>query len=274
MTYQYEEKETILTIENVNLYLGGKSILRNLSGSVKDIHRPGMAQGQVLGLLGPSGMGKTQLFRILSGLSKPDSGHVSLTESKKDVEPGMVGVVAQSYPLFMHRTVLSNLKVAGQQTELGNKEIDAKATELLSRFGLTGHETKFPSQLSGGQRQRVAIAQQFMCSEHFLLMDEPFSGLDPIALDEMCEFIVEVAQTDELKTIILVTHDIEAAVAVCDTLWLLGREYDASGTPIPGAHIKQVVDLMARGIAWRADVRDSPSFHATVTEIRQLFSGL
>ncbi len=274
MSFQYEELETLLTIEDINLNLGGRPILRNLSGVIKNIHRPGMEQGQVLGLLGPSGMGKTQLFRLLAGLNFPDSGSVKVTEQLVPVSAGMVGVVAQHYPLFMHRTIISNMIIAGCQTGLSKQEISSKAEGLLVRFGLNGHENKFPCQLSGGQRQRAAIAQQFMCSEHFLLMDEPFSGLDPIALEKMCEFIIEIAQTDEYKTIIVVTHDIEAAVAVCDTLWLLGREKDASGEPIPGANIRHKIDLMSRGIAWRPDVRSTPSFHATVTEVRQLFSGL
>jgi NitT/TauT family transport system ATP-binding protein len=274
MPYQYELQETLLKVEGVNLDLGGRPILRDVHAEIKNIHRPGMQQGQVCALLGPSGIGKTQLFRILAGLNKPDSGQVFVTGESLPVTAGMVGVVAQHYPLFAHRSVMSNLLVAGTQGGLDSSSAEQKANQLLERFGLSGHEHKFPSQLSGGQRQRVAIAQQFMCSEHFLLMDEPFSGLDPIALDEMCEFVVEVAQTDELKTFIVVTHDIDAAVAVCDTLWLLGRDVSESGEKVPGARIQHVIDLAARGIAWRPNVRESQAFQSTVNEVRQLFNAL
>jgi polar amino acid transport system ATP-binding protein/sulfate transport system ATP-binding protein len=113
-----------------------------------------------------------------------------------------------------------------------------------------------------------------MCSEHFLLMDEPFSGLDPLALDAMATFIGEMAQTHELKTFIVVTHDIDAAVAVCDCLWLLGRDRDEHGTAIPGAKIKHTIDLAARGLAWREHIRELPAFQATVNEVRQLFNAL
>ncbi len=274
MNFEHEVKETVLKVEGVSLELGGKQILRGVNAEIKNIHRPGMEQGQVVGLLGPSGMGKTQLFRILSGLNYPDSGSVKVTEQGIEVRAGMVGVVAQQYPLFRHRTVLGNLVVAGKQAGLGAEEAANKAKELLARFNLAEHGDKYPAQLSGGMRQRVAIAQQFMCSDYFLLMDEPFSGLDPLALDQMCDFICEMAGTDELKTFIVVTHDIEAAITVCDTIWLLGRERDAEGKPIPGAFIKHSIDLIARGLAWREDIREQPQFQLLVNEIRDLFRSL
>ena len=274
MTYEYEVKEQILKIDNVCLDLGGKSILRGVNAEVRNIRREGVHQGQVIGLLGPSGMGKTQLFRILSGLNMPNSGTVYVTEKMVPVQAGMVGVVAQNYPLFNHRTIMSNLTVAGKQAGMNIDQAEKRGQELMQRFGLCGHETKYPVQLSGGQRQRAAIAQQFMCSEHFLLMDEPFSGLDPLALDEMCKFICEMAMTDELKTFVVVTHDIDSAVSVCDTLWLLGRDRDEKGDPIPGAKIQHVIDLAARGLAWRENIREITGFQATVNEVRQLFATL
>lgn len=274
MTYEYEVKQCLLKVENVSLDLGGRPILREVNAEIKNISRPDMQQGQVVGLLGPSGMGKTQLFRILAGLNAPDSGGVFVNEGMDPVQAGMVGVVAQNYPLFNHRTILSNMVVAGKQAGLTSGAGEQRGRELLKRFGLDGHEDKYPVQLSGGQRQRAAIAQQFMCSEYFLLMDEPFSGLDPLALDEMCKFIAEMACTDELKTFIVVTHDIDAAISVCDSLWLLGRDRDEHGKPIPGARIKHVIDLAARGLAWRENIRELPGFHATVNEVRQLFATL
>ena len=274
MSYEYEVKQQILKIDRVSLKLGGKQILRDVNAEVRNIHRDTVQQGQVIGLLGPSGMGKTQLFRILSGLNMPDSGTVYVTEKMVPVKAGMVGVVAQNYPLFNHRTIMSNLIVAGKQAGMNGSEAEKRSNELLARFGLEGNEEKYPVQLSGGQRQRAAIAQQFMCSEHFLLMDEPFSGLDPLALGEMCAFIGEMAQTDELKTFVVVTHDIDSAVSVCDCLWLLGRDRDSSGQPIPGAKIQHVIDLAARGLAWRENIREITGFQATVNEVRQLFKTL
>ncbi len=268
----YERKEILLKVEDVNLTLGGRRILRDVQIELRNIVRPGLTQGQIVGLLGPSGMGKTQLFRILSGLNQPDSGRVLVTEKGTMVRPGMVGVIAQNYPLFEHRTVLGNLIVASKQAGVADPENRSRI--LLKEFGLEDQAPKYPAQLSGGQRQRVAILQQFLCSDHFLLMDEPFSGLDPLALDRMCNFLCEMAASDELKTFILVTHDIHAAVKVCDTLWLLGRDHDSEGNPIPGSRIQKSIDLIQRGLAWRKNIERTAEYHATVDEVHDLFAQL
>lgn len=265
---------TILKVENVSLALGGRPILRDVNLEIRDVRRPGMTVGQVVGLLGPSGIGKTQLFKILAGLNPPDTGSVLLGEKAQPVRRGMVGVVAQSYPLFAHRTVLGNLVVAGRQADLTREAAKAKADDFLKRFRLEEHGKKYPSQLSGGQRQRVAIAQQFMCSEHFLLMDEPFSGLDMLAVEYLCEFINEVASAHELNTIIVVTHDITAALEVADTIWLFGRDRDEKGNVIPGARVQASYDLIERGLAWRQGIAGSPEFNAVRQEIRARFPSL
>ena len=258
----------------VSLHLGGSVILRDVNLEVKDILRPGLTQGQVVGLLGPSGIGKTCLFRILAGLDSPDTGSVLIGTEGQPVERGMVGVVAQNYPLFTHRTVLGNLLVAGKRAGLSTAKANEKATGLLQRFGLEEHVRKYPAQLSGGQRQRMAIAQQFMCSEHFLLMDEPFSGLDLVAVQNVCDSICEMAGSDELRTFIVVTHDIIAALEVSDTIWLLGRDRDAAGGLIPGARVQAAYNLIERGLAWRKGVSATPEFAELVREIREVFPRL
>ncbi len=269
-----EYGETLLKVAGVSRTIGGMPILRDLNLEIKDLHRPGFTQGQVVGLLGPSGMGKTTLFRILAGLDTPDTGSVLIGPEQRPVQRGMVGVVSQNYLLFGHRTVAGNLKVAGRRAGLSGSACAAKTQDLLTRFGLEGHGSKYPVQLSGGQRQRVAIAQQFMCSEHFLLMDEPFSGLDLIAQQSVCDFIQEMALSDELKTFILVTHDVSAAMSVADTIWLLGRDRDAQGRPIPGARIQATYNLVERGLAWRKDITNTPEFLILRQEIRDAFTKL
>jgi polar amino acid transport system ATP-binding protein/sulfate transport system ATP-binding protein len=265
---------TILKASNVWLTLGGNLILRDVDLEVRDIRRPGNLTGQVVGLLGPSGIGKTRFFRILAGLDAPDRGTVLVGEGQVPVERGMVGVVAQRYTLFQHRTVLSNLLVAGAQGGLSRKEARDKAMSFLERFHLEPHAERYPLQLSGGQQQRVAIAQQFMCSEHFLLMDEPFSGLDPIAVDRVAELIAEVASLHELNTIIVVTHDVAAAMEVSDTLWLMGRDRDAKGNVIPGARIQETYDLIERGLAWRKGISTTREFMDLLREILERYPSL
>ena len=274
MAVAYERKDVILKAEHVSVAKDGVPILRDVNLEIRDVVRPDCTTGQVVGLLGPSGIGKTTLFRVLAGLDPPDSGRVVIGEEGKPVERGMVGVVAQQYPLFGHRTVLGNLIVAGRQAGLSGEAAREKAMGFLQRFDLEAQAKHYPPQLSGGQRQRVAIAQQFMCSEHLLLLDEPFSGLDPVAIDRVSKLLNEVACMHELNTIIVVTHDIAAALEVADTIWLMGRDRDPEGKIIPGARIQTSYNLIDSGLAWRDGIATTPEFILTLREIRDRFPTL
>jgi polar amino acid transport system ATP-binding protein/sulfate transport system ATP-binding protein len=270
----HEYGSTLLKVDSVSLALGGKQILRDVNLEVRDVRRPGHTTGQVIGLLGPSGVGKTQLFRILAGLNPPDRGSVLLGEAALPVKRGEVGVVAQHYPLFAHRRVLGNLVIAGTRAGLDHGSAVRKANDLLARFKLEDAASKYPAQLSGGQRQRVAIAQQVMGSTKFLLMDEPFSGLDLVQIQRVVDLIHEVASVDEHNTIIVVTHDISAAIEVADTLWLLGRDLDPQGQIIPGARVQAHFDLIEKGLAWRRGITETPEFLALRREVRERFPTL
>jgi ABC-type nitrate/sulfonate/bicarbonate transport system ATPase subunit len=269
-----EYRDVILKATDVSLTLGNNVILRDLNLEIRDLWRPDCVTGQVVGLLGPSGIGKTRLFRVLSGIDTPDKGTVTIGPKAIPVQRGMVGVVAQNYPLFEHRTVAGNLELAARSAGLNRQEAAAKAYTYLQRFNLEERGGLYPCQLSGGQRQRVAIAQQFLCSEHFVLMDEPFSGLDLIAVDKVSNMIREVANSDEMNTVIVVTHDIQAAVAVADTIWVLGRDRDEQGKIIPGARVKATYNLVERGLAWRDGIADLPECTELVREIRSVFPSL
>jgi len=269
-----EYRGTILKATDVSLTLGKNVILRDLNLEIRDLYRPGYVTGQIVGLLGPSGIGKTRLFRILSGIDRPDTGEVLIGEKCEPVQRGKVGVVAQNYPLFEHRTVAGNLELAARMAGLSRSAAAEKATAFLKRFCLEDRADLYPCQLSGGQRQRVAIAQQFLCSEHFVLMDEPFSGLDLIAVEQVSKMISEAANSDEMNTVIVVTHDIAAAVTVADTLWLLGRDRDAAGNIIPGAKVKKAYNLAEMGLTWREGLSASTEFIDVVREIRSVFPSL
>ena len=266
--------DTLLKIEDLSIVYGSRVVLREVNAEIRDVIRPGHSQGQVVGLLGPSGIGKTQLFRSMAGLQTPTRGRVLVTKESIPVRVGMVGVVDQHYTLFKHRTVGENLLIAAHQGGLERKAAEAKARTFLGRFQLQDRWDDWPANLSGGQRQRVAIAQQLLCSEHYLLMDEPFSGLDVNMQDEVCRLIGEVAAMDELTTIIVVTHDVEAAVTISDTIWLLGRDRDESGAVIPGARVQHEYDLIERGLAWQPDIERRPAFRDLVEEIRVRFRTL
>lgn len=265
-------RNTLIKLEGVGYSTDDKVILRNVNVEIKDI----VGHGQVVALLGPSGIGKTTLFRILAGFTKPTSGSVKLEkvgeQTLTDTHLGVVGVVSQSYPLFAHRTVYDNLVCAAKMAKRENAE--KLCLEYLERFGLLEHKAKYPSQLSGGQKQRVAVLQQVLCSERYILMDEPFSGLDPLSKCSVCKLIKEVADLHEENTIIVVTHGIDDAIKVADTIWLMGRDRDAAGNIIPGAYIKQTIDLKDRGITWRCCTEDNPVVIALQKEIRKQFEVL
>ena len=113
--------DTLLKVDHVSLSYDGKVILRDVNAEIRDIVRDDCTQGQVVGFLGPSGIGKTQLFRIIAGLNQPTSGQVLVNSTLTPVKAGMVGVVAQNYPLFENRTIFSNLMLAakhGQRTQI------------------------------------------------------------------------------------------------------------------------------------------------------------
>lgn len=282
MPYSYGHDGIVLRIKDVNLSFtsdAGKElpILKNVNAEVKNITRPGLSQGQVVALLGPSGIGKTQLFRMMAGLATPGatrSGEIYLGANDTPVQAGLVGVVAQHYPLFAHRTVRGNLHVAAANSGKSKSEIVELEAQLLRAFDMEKHADKYPAQLSGGQRQRVAIAQQMMCSKYFMLLDEPFSGLDPLMITRALELISAITSADEYNTTIIVTHDINSALCVADTLWVLGRDRDAQGNPIPGAYIKHTYCLAEMGLAWRPDIRKLPEFSRLVNEVRDLFPTL
>jgi ABC-type nitrate/sulfonate/bicarbonate transport system ATPase subunit len=265
--------DVLLDVRDVWQKLGGNQILEGVTLQVIDRVRPGQVTGQVVALLGPSGVGKTRLIRLIAGLDPPDRGHICGVRACA-LPAGSVGVVFQSYPLLRHHTVLGNMMVAGIANGLAREEAKAKALRLLERFGLDQRADFFPAKLSGGQRQRVAIAQQLMRQKQLLLMDEPFSGLDPAALDDVIKLMVEVANMDELNTIVVVTHDIRSALIASDTVFMLGRERAADGRITSGARIKHHYDLVAKGLAWRPGIEREPQFRELEAEVKEHFRSL
>jgi ABC-type polar amino acid transport system ATPase subunit len=273
MIQKYELRDVLIKIQDLGLKFGDKVVLSGINAEVRDIVRPGVITGQVVGILGPSGIGKTQLSRVLTGLQDPSAGTVTVGTEHSPIHAGLVGFVAQNYPLLRHRTVLGNLEVAARSTHVDDKTAAAKSMEFLQRFDLSDKWDQYPAELSGGQRQRVAIAQQLLCSEHYLILDEPTTGLDPIMKDKVVELIRQVASLSEENTIFIVTHDIPAVMSVADHLWLLGRVKDEKGEFL-GASIVHQYDLMERGITWDPNPSLLPAFTDLLREVRSKFEGL
>jgi len=265
--------EVLFRAKDVSLRLGGNLILDKVNFDIKDRVRPDKVTGQIVALLGPSGVGKTQLLKIISGLNQPDTGTVTGLHDKP-IQAGTVGLVFQNYLLLRHRTVMGNLVTAGVMNGMSRDDARTAAAALLKRFGLGERAEFYPAQLSGGQRQRVAIAQQLVKQKTLLLMDEPFSGLDPQALDDVIHLLIQVRDMDELNTIVIVTHDIRAALVVSDTIYMLGRDRTPDGKISSGAHIKETYDLVDLGLAYREHLDDAPPFHELEKKIKAQFASL
>lgn len=262
----YTKGKLLLKASNISLRYDERQILRDVNFEIFDLIRPGMIQGQVVSLIGRSGIGKTQLFKILAGLLQPTSGTILIGEGQKPVVAGSVGVVPQNYILFNHRTIYNNLKIG--LNNCGKKMTDNEAKDVIEdyarKFQLIDHLKKFPAQLSGGQRQRVSIIQQVLTGNKFILMDEPFSGLDPLMKDLVDDLILKISNLDEENTIIIVSHDIINTLALSDTAFILANEKGKEG-----ATIVEVIDLIEAGFAWHQNLKAEHDFQDLVIDIKK-----
>ena len=181
----------------------------------------------VLALLGPSGGGKSTLLRVIGGLESPDAGSASLDGVPvPDAEKPLrhyrsgIGTVFQSWNLFPHLDALANVMLPLTAVHrVAPDDARERATSLLARLHLEGHERKRPAELSGGQRQRVAIARAVAIRPRLLLFDEPTSALDPEMTAEVLEVIADLKS--EGRTFILVTHAMHFARTVADEVAFL-----------------------------------------------------
>lgn len=182
-------------------------------------------QGKVLALLGPSGSGKSTILRLVAGLEPVDAGEirigdqlVSSTSATLPTEQRRIGMVFQDYSLFPHLTAGAN--VAFGLEKLSRADRDAKALHWLDRVGLKQRVNAYPHELSGGEQQRVALARALAPNPRAVLLDEPFSGLDPVQRAELRDATLATLAEAQTTTL-FVTHDAEDALQVADRLAIL-----------------------------------------------------
>ena len=179
--------------------------------------------GELVALLGPSGCGKTTLLRIIAGFERPDAGEVRIGDrvvaGSRWVAPEgrRVGMVFQDYALFPHLSVADNVAfgLAG-----GRRKHRARVDEVLALVGLDGYGDRFPHALSGGQQQRVAVARALAPEPEVVLLDEPWSAIDPILRGAMRAELAEILAAAG-TTVVLVTHDQEEALTLADRVALM-----------------------------------------------------
>jgi NitT/TauT family transport system ATP-binding protein len=177
-----------------------------------------LKSGEIVGLLGRSGSGKSSLLRIIAGLSKPVSGRATWRGKPLNGPSEGIAMVFQSFALFPWLTVLENVEIGLEPLGVPAAERRKRSLEAIDLIGLDGFESAYPKELSGGMRQRVGFARALVVHPELLLMDEPFSALDVLTAETLRTDLVELWTEGKLplRSILIVTHNIEEAVLMCD----------------------------------------------------------
>lgn len=208
----------VVQLEKVSKSYGALNVLNEVDVSV--------AAGEVLAIIGASGSGKSTLLRCINYLETPDSGIITVADTRIDgaVAPSRrqlhalrknIGMVFQSFNLFPHMSVLRNVSLAQERTlSRSRKEADEISLDLLNRVGLAEKANEFPARCSGGQQQRIAIARALALGPSVMLFDEPTSALDPELGLEVLAVMRELAESG--MTMIVVTHEMSFAANVSD----------------------------------------------------------
>ncbi len=176
--------------------------------------------GEVVSIVGASGVGKTTLFNIAAGLIHPDAGAVIIDGHRVTGEPGHVGYMLQKDLLLPFKTVYQNIALPLVLRGLDRAAIDEIIAPKLTPFGLDGLADQYPSQISGGQRQRAALLRTYLSNNALMLLDEPFSALDFVTKSEMYEWFLQFSRAHQL-TCLIITHDIDEAIYLSDHVYVL-----------------------------------------------------
>ncbi|HJN53515.1 MAG TPA: LPS export ABC transporter ATP-binding protein [Flavobacteriaceae bacterium] len=207
----------ILRAENLMKSYSGKKVVKDISLQLK--------QGEIVGLLGPNGAGKTTSFYMIVGLIKPNSGKIYLDEKDitkfpmyKRAQSG-IGYLAQEASVFRKMTVENNILSVLQLTSLSKKEQNNKMESLLDEFGLTHIRKNRGDLLSGGERRRTEIARALASDPMFILLDEPFAGVDPLAVEDIQKIVTRL--TKKNIGILITDHNVRETLAITDRTYLM-----------------------------------------------------
>jgi lipopolysaccharide export system ATP-binding protein len=206
-----------LRAEKLDKIYRGRSVVKNVSLEVN--------QGEIVGLLGPNGAGKTTSFYMIVGLIKPNGGRIFLNDQDITTYPmykraqNGIGYLAQEASVFRKLSIEDNILSVLQLTKLSKAEQEAKMESLIDEFGLQQIRTNRGDLLSGGERRRTEIARALATDPHFILLDEPFAGVDPVAVEDIQRI---VAQLKNKNIGILITdHNVQETLAITDRTYLM-----------------------------------------------------
>ena len=209
-----------------------------------------LGQGRV-GVVGRSGSGKSTLLSLVAGLDEPDAGTIAVGgETRARDRLARCALMPQRDCLLPWRSALDNAALALENAGVPRGEARSRAAPLFARLGLAGAERLRPAKLSGGMRQRVAFLRTLLADKPVLLLDEPFGALDAITRAELQEWLAD-ALAVEPRTVVLVTHDVEEALLLCDRVLVLSR-----------GHVAVELDVDVTRQAPRREIVTSPAFVA------------
>jgi lipopolysaccharide export system ATP-binding protein len=210
-------KKTILAADNIGKVFNKRPVVRHVSLSIQ--------QGEIVGLLGPNGAGKTTCFYMLCGLIKPDYGHIWLDDQDITKLPMYrrakigIGYLPQEASIFRGMTVQDNIKTVLEITDLSKDKQDAVLEQLLAEFSIS-HLRQAPAlALSGGERRRVEIARALALDPQFILLDEPFAGIDPIAILDLRQLVLKLK--DKGIGVLITDHNVRDTLALVDRAYIL-----------------------------------------------------
>lgn len=207
----------ILKAQNLLKSYAGKAVVKDVSLNLK--------QGEIVGLLGPNGAGKTTSFYMIVGLIKPNSGSIFLDDREitkfpmyKRAQNG-IGYLAQESSVFRKMSVEDNIHSVLQMTDLSKKEQNDKVESLLDEFGLQAIRKSRGDLLSGGERRRTEIARALATNPSFILLDEPFAGVDPLAVEDIQKIVRDL--TKKNIGILITDHNVQETLAITDRTYLM-----------------------------------------------------
>ncbi|MCC5439143.1 betaine/proline/choline family ABC transporter ATP-binding protein [Clostridium botulinum] len=245
-------KNTIIEFKNIKKNYKDIVVIENFNLEIE--------KGNLVVLIGSSGSGKTTLLKMINRLIESTAGEILVNEKNiKEMDPiklrRSIGYVIQQTGLFPHLTVKENIEMIPKLMGKSKEEIDNKTNELLNMVGLDPEKymDRYPVELSGGQQQRVGVARAFATDAEIILMDEPFSALDPITRAELQEELFNI-QKEYRKTIVFVTHDMDEALNLADKICILkdGKllQYDTPENILKNPAGEYVEEFVGKNKIW------------------------
>ena len=207
----------ILRTEKIKKAYKGREVVKGVTIEVK--------QGEIVGLLGPNGAGKTTSFYMIVGLVKPDSGRVFLDDKEITKVPMYkrskmgIGYLPQEVSVFRKLSVEDNILAILQMTKLSKTKQKERLEELLNEFGLQHIRKNLGNKLSGGEKRRTEIARGLAINPKFILLDEPFAGVDPIAVEDIQRIVLDLQKKN--IGILITDHNVQETLSIVDRAYLL-----------------------------------------------------